>query len=378
MSFLEWKISWLRLHIKSMCISKLAKRCLALSAIGALLASGMGTAEAANKSKLSVYQHGKPVSEMPCSTPLPLQTAVLMGGGKDVASAFTWMIDAMRNCNGSPNSVTGQPGNFVVLRAGGNPAYDSYITKQGPVASVITLVIPDKASANDPALVQYLQNAGALWLTGGDQGDYYNFWQGTLLEQLIVRQVSSQHIPIGGTSAGMMILSQFAYTADPYSVTSAQALSDPYLPGYMTLKSDFWIGTPSGTPFPPLAGTVTDSHFDTRNRMGRLVTFLARVIQDGWVSAKSAKAIGVDEQTALTMTYDPASPSSWTGSVLANPDIDGAAYVLSVGPHPNMTVTFGTPLTFNPVSVQKYSATGSSTNYQIDVDNGTLSPTNPY
>jgi len=378
MSFTEWKISGLWPRMRPMSISKLSKRFMALSAIGILVAGGMGTAEAANKSKLSIYQHGKPIIGMPCSTPLPLQTAVLMGGGKDVASAYTWMIDAMRNCNGSPNSVSGQTGNFVVLRAGGNPSYDSYISKQGPVASVITLVIPDKASANDPALIPYLQNAGALWLTGGDQGDYYKFWQGTLLEQEIVKQVSSQHIPIGGTSAGMMILSQFAYTADPYSVTSAQALSDPYLPGYMTLKSDFWIGTSSGTIFPPLVGTVTDSHFDARDRMGRLVTFLGRVIRDGWVAAKDAKAIGVDEQTALAMTYDPSSPSNWTGLVLANPDVDGAAYILSTVSRPTMAVTFGTPLTFYPVNVQKYPATGSVTNYQISVENGTLLPTNPY
>lgn len=377
MKAIKLKALWGQLCLKSASYSRQTLLLISASVVVILIGNGMGVAEAASKSKLSVYQHGKPISELPCSNPLPLQTAVLMGGGKDIASVFTWMIDAMRNCDGSSNP-SGQPGNFIVLRAGGNPSYDSFIAKQGAVASVVTLVIPDKASANDPALIPYLQNAGAIWLTGGDQGDYYNFWQGTLLEQMIVKQVSNRHIPLGGTSAGMMILSQFAYTADPYGATSAQALSNPYLPNYTTLKSDFWVGTPDGTLILPLVGTVTDSHFDTRNRMGRLVTFLGRVIKDGWVRASDAKAIGVDEQTALAMTYDPASPSDWTGSVLSNPDVNGAVYILSTSGHPNMNVTFGTPLTFYPINVQKLPVKGASTSYQISVENGTLLPENPY
>lgn len=353
-------------------------RALVLAALSALCVVAAAPAEAANKSKLSAYRHGKPVNYLPCPNPLPKQAAVLMGGGRDVASAYTWMINAMRSCDGSMATATGKPGNFVVLRAGGNPSYDSYITKQGPVASVITLVIPDVESANDQSLVTYLQNAGAIWLTGGDQGDYYNFWHGTLLEHLVSQLVNTQHVPIGGTSAGMMILSQFAYVAYPSAATSPQALADPYLTGYMTLKNDFWASSPTyGTPFPPLTGTVTDSHFDTRDRMGRLVTFLGRVIQDQWVSPNNARAIGVDEQTALTMVYDAATPNLWTGSVLANSGVEGAAYILTPSPDSVYRVTAGVPLTFTRINVQKVPASGATTNYQINVINGALTSSNP-
>jgi cyanophycinase-like exopeptidase len=334
-------------------------------------------AEAANKSKLSIYQHGKAIKGLSCPAPLPRQTAVLMGGGKDVSSAYSWMIDAMRNCDGS-NNPSGKPANFVVLRAGGNPSYDSYISKLGPVASVITLVIPDKSSANDPALTNYIKNASALWLTGGDQGDYYNFWQGTLLEKLVANQVNTQHVPIGGTSAGMMILSQFVYTADPNSVTSTQALADPYLSGYVTLRSDFWADSPSGTPYPPLVNTITDSHFVARDRMGRLVAFLGRAIADGWASQGAARAIGVDEQTALAMTYDPAGAGSSSVTVLANPGIAGAAYLLSAANNADVVISPGTPVTLSTVNVEKLSANGAVVDYQISVENGVLSPADPY
>ena len=59
------------------------------------------------------------------------------------------MIAKMAEC---PDGIAGKPGNFVVIRAGGNPSYDSFIFKLGPVASVQTLVVPTVETANDPAL----------------------------------------------------------------------------------------------------------------------------------------------------------------------------------------------------------------------------------
>lgn len=180
----------------------IARELLASGIIVVFFAAFIAPAEAANKSKLGIYQHGKPVGYLPCDTiPLPKRTAVLMGGGLDVKDAYTWMITNMAQCR---DGHAGKPGNFVVIRAGGNPAYDSFIFKLGPVASVQTLVVPTIESANDPALEPYIRNAGAIWLTGGDQGDYYNFWKGTLLERLVSEQVDNYGIPIGGTSAGMM------------------------------------------------------------------------------------------------------------------------------------------------------------------------------
>jgi cyanophycinase-like exopeptidase len=337
----------------------------------AVLVAGISPVEAANKSQLGIYQHGKPVGYLPCGAiPLSTRTAVLMGGGVDVKDAYSWMIAKMTQCG---DGGAGRLGNFVVVRAGGNPSYDSYIYKLGPVASVVTLVVPTIETANDPALEPYIRNAGAIWLTGGDQGDYYNFWKGSLLERLISEQVKNLKIPIGGTSAGMMILSEFAYIADPCTITSSEALADPYSE-CVALRRDFWSDR---TPFPPLLSTVTDSHFDTRDRMGRLVTFLARVIGDEWTNTSSAHAIGVDQETAFLMEQSDkaalsSSARSYSYKTIVNTGISGAAYVLSVDQNSRMSVELGQPLTFTNVKVRKIPAVGNETNYIINVNEGDL------
>lgn len=337
------------------------------------LLSLMPMVEAANKSQLSIYQHGKPVDYLPCGSSQPVARSVaLMGGGLDVKAAYAWMIARMAECK---DGVSGRLGNFVVIRAGGNPSYDSYIFKQGPLASVQTLVVPNPESANDPALDAVIRNAGAIFLTGGDQGDYYNFWKGSRLEKLISEQVKTYGIPIGGTSAGLMILSEFNYIAFPYTITSLEALNNPYKEGAVTLKRDFWTYR---TPFLPLLSTVSDSHFDTRDRMGRLVTFMARTIGDGWVSMGNARAIGVGQETALLMTYtDQANSTSnfklFSMQVVTNPDVNGAAYLLKPTSSSALNVQPGQPLTFTNIEVQKIQPGGASLMYRINVNGGMLS-----
>jgi len=351
--------------------SKVFRVLMATTITLAVLAVGIGPVEAAGKSHLSIYQHGKPVDYLPCGAiPLSTRTAVLMGGGIDVKDAYSWMISKMTQCD---DGSIGRLGNFVVVRAGGNPSYDSYIYKLGPVASVVTLVVPTIETANDPALEPYIRNAGAIWLTGGDQGDYYNFWKGSLLERLISEQVKNLNIPIGGTSAGMMILSEFAYIADPCTITSSDALADPYSE-CVALRRDFWSDR---TPFPPLLSTVTDSHFDTRDRMGRLVTFLARVISDKWTNSSSARAIGVDQETAFLMeqgdkTSPPSNVTNYSYKTIVNTGVSGAAYVLSVDSGSQLSVEPGQPLTFTNVKVRKIPAVGNEINYMINVKEGDL------
>jgi cyanophycinase len=357
-----------------------ALRLLATSVLAsAVLASG--SAVAANKTRLSIYQHGKPVDYMPCqSQALKSRSAVLMGGGVDVPSAFTFMIKEMSVC---ADGSTGKPGNFVVARAGGNPSYDSYINKQGPVGAVITIVIPDRDSAiavGDPTnevgqqVQALMKTAGAIWLTGGDQSDYYNFWKGTPVEQLISNQVQQYGVPIGGTSAGMMILSEYNFIPDK-AYSSGSALGNP-TSMQQWLKRDFW-SSKNKTPFFLLTNTVTDSHFDTRDRMGRLATFLADVITMHWSNAAGARAIGVDQEAALLLRYVPSN----TGTslmvdpprIVANAGSAGAAYILTAS-NSSVINTTGA-LKFTNINVQKLYVDPATSNvatrsYQIKAENG--------
>lgn len=96
--------------------------------------------------------------------------------------------------------------------------------------------------------------------------------------------------PVGGTSAGLAVLTQFVYSAlGSQGVTSTQALADPYNK-YVTLARDF-IAVRG------LEGTIGETHFVPRDRMGRTLAFLCRIHEYGWSIAP--RAIAVDEETAL-------------------------------------------------------------------------------
>jgi cyanophycinase-like exopeptidase len=110
---------------------------------------------------------------------------VLMGGGTDVDAAFQWM------CQRSGN------GDFLVIRASGTDAYNPYIRALCPNGnSVATLIIPNRTAASDPFVSSTIQKAEALWIAGGDQSDYINFWKGTPVETEI-NNVIARHAPIG-------------------------------------------------------------------------------------------------------------------------------------------------------------------------------------
>ncbi len=278
---------------------------------------------------------------------------VLMGGGTDVDAAFQWMIGKSGG------------GDFVVIRTTGTDAYNPYINGLGTVNSVETLIIKSRAGAADPFVVNKIRNAEAVWIAGGDQSTYISYWKGTPVADAINYVANVKQAPVGGTSAGLAVLGQFIYTGAAGSVTSSQALANPYH-SYVTLDRDF-------VQIANLGGVITDSHFVTRDRLGRLVAFLGRIIKDGWAS--SARGIGVDEATAILV--NPNGSATRVGS--------GAAYFMSSASVPQTCVS-GTPLTYTGLAVYKVSGaatfnlstwTGSGgTSYTVSANTGALSSSN--
>ena len=280
----------------------------------------------------------------------PLEPSlVLMGGGPDVDDAFKWMI----NKSGG--------GNFVVIRASGTDAYNPYIYAMGGVSSIETIIIPSRDAANDPFVISRIKGAEALFIAGGDQSDYINNWQGTLVESAL-QYLTSKNIPIGGTSAGMSVMGQYTFAALKGTITSPSALSNPYDKA-VTLGRDFLT-------LPNMNGLITDPHLDSRDRMGRLITFMARIVNDGW--SVMARGIGVDVETALLM-------DNGTASLVGV----GSAYFLQTVGMPEVCKP-KTPLTYRNLSVQRLSGTGtfdmnnwvgygnSTTNYSISAIEGML------
>ncbi|MTI20168.1 cyanophycinase [Fulvivirga sp. RKSG066] len=202
---------------------------------------------------------------------------VLMGGGPDVDEAIEWMI----NKSGG--------GDFVVIRATGTDAYNSYIYNLGNVNSVETLLINSRSKANDSDVEATIRNAEALFIAGGDQYDYVSYWKDTKVESAINYLRNTKGAPIGGTSAGNAIMGEVYFDAANGTVYSDEALDDPYNQ-YMSLQRSNFIDNPY------LENTVTDTHYDDPDRRGRHVTFMARMNKD-W--GMTAKGIGVDEATAV-------------------------------------------------------------------------------
>jgi cyanophycinase len=278
---------------------------------------------------------------------------VLMGGGTDVDAAFQWM------CQRSGN------GDFLVIRATGTDAYNPYIQQLCPNEnSVATLIIPNRTAASDPFVISTIQNAEALWIAGGDQSNYINFWKGTPV-QTALQGLIARSVPIGGTSAGMNVLSQFIYSAlASQGATSSQALADPFT-RYITLDQDF-------VSIATVTGLIGDPHFVTRDRMGRDLAFLCRIFLNGW--SATPRGISIDEQTALLID------GSGNGTVVGVSTV----YFMQAPGAPQVCQS-KTPLTYQNISVYRIVAGGTfnlstwtghnGVNYTVSANAGVLSST---
>jgi len=228
-------------------------------------------------------------------------------------------------------------GDILVLRVSGTDAYNPYIYGMGGVNSVATLVLTKRTGpSSDPFVLDKVKSCEGLFFAGGDQYLYYSEWRRTPLSDMFQYLISSKYVTIGGTSAGMMIQASFPYTAQYGSVLSSEALSDPYN-RYITLGSDFIQNT-------LLANTVLDSHFVERDRMGRTVAFLARLLEDGTVS-NVARGVAVDQQTALLIDQ------SGKGQVVSRLGNSNRAYLFETATLPSNCKP-GEPLTFRGIQVQ--------------------------
>lgn len=279
---------------------------------------------------------------------------VLSGGGTDVAEAFKQQLE----WSGA--------GDFLVLRTSGTDAYNDWIYSLGPCNSVATLLLKNKAASSESFVLSKLKTMEALFFAGGDQATYVGYWTGTPLQDAILARVK-QGIPVGGTSAGLAILGQWVYTALYDSVTSKEALSNPY-------NKRVTLG-PTFIPLPFLQQFITDTHFVERDRMGRLVTFVARLIADR--NATSVYGIGVDSSSSVLVDQ------SGIGRVVGNSDAC-VAYVIHSNDvpacAPGVPLTYRNILTFklrkgDQYDFVRHTATGPS-GYLISVNKGVLP--NPY
>lgn len=215
---------------------------------------------------------------------------VLMGGGPDVDAAIKWMISKAGG------------GDFIVLRSSGTNAYNDYIYGLGGVNSVQTLLITNTTQANDACVVQTIKNAGAVFMAGGDQADYINFFKGQGVGTALNYLINTKKAPVGGTSAGMAILGQYYH---PGGADVNTVLQNPTA---VAIGNGFLAAG-------PLANIVTETHFAERLRHPRAAAFMASSIYNFSVPWQSIRAVTADEATALTVDAAGAARAYGSGNI---------------------------------------------------------------
>ncbi len=130
--------------------------------------------------------------------------AAIIGGGDDYTyPAFEYMIDHANF------------GDFVILRAGGTDSYNDFVynlsvSMNKTLNSVSTISFLNREASFDSTLLSFIENAEAIFFSGGDQSLYIKYWVGTPVQETIQKKLAT--VTVGGSSAGMAILGEWIYT----------------------------------------------------------------------------------------------------------------------------------------------------------------------
>ena len=207
---------------------------------------------------------------------------LLMGGGDRNFDALRWFMKRAGN------------GHIVVLRASqGGEIGEEFFNEVGGIQSVETFVFHDREAATDPKILAALKRADGIFIAGGDQSRYVRYWRGTPVAAALQKHVMDGK-PLGGTSAGLAMQGEYLYGAmDGGSQISPRALADP-LGAENTIETGFLR-------IALLKGVVTDTHFSERNRLGRLVAFVAK---GEAMAGRPLIGLGVDEDAAVAVEAD--------------------------------------------------------------------------
>ena len=311
---------------------------------------------AANLASAASYQYFRLGNKEDLQTK-PVAGIAMMGGGSDLDEAFRWL------CN------KGNGGDFLILRARGDDDYNPYVNGLCKLNSVATLIIPNREAAMDPAVAEIIRKAEVIFIAGGDQSNYVRGWQGTPVEIAINEGIAAGK-PIGGTSAGLAVQGEFVYGCmkdkpDDKDLASTDVLPNPYFER-VTLVRDF-------LKIPHLENLITDSHFAKRDRLGRSLGFLARLMKDGWSS--SPREVAIDEKSAVLVEADGKGTVVGTGK---------GVYFMKPTQAPEVCEK-DVPLTFRQISVYRVKTGGhfdlkswtgdGGASYSLSVEHGKIEST---
>jgi cyanophycinase-like exopeptidase len=242
-------------------------------------------------------------------------------------------------------------GDVLVLTADDAPCdiYNEFLFNMtGTVQpnSVTTACFTSRDGSSNTKLQKLLNGASAFFITGGDQSNYFNFWKDTPVALAL-----SGGAVVGGSSAGLAVQGQFVFDAVHGGVTSEDALKYPTDSEVSLARKFITVDAPW------MRGVITDTHFFQRDRMGRLVAFVARIAEADWASGdnqtsgqKGVLGVGISEHTAVLVDH-----ARGTASFVG----DGPAYFLTTSGRKPTVCEEGKPLSWAApgVNVWKWNAT---------------------
>lgn len=184
------------------------------------------------------------------------------------------------------------------------PSYFEWIgTTRGLTVDAFNVTVGSRAAANDPSVVGAVATADVVFMKGGDQGQYYDLWNETLLETHI-RAVGARGGALGGTSAGAMSLAEHCLCggqdligSDVMADARSPILDDDSAPGTSSIHSDFLAGV-------AVPGLYVDTHATARGRLGRVLGVLAKLTDDR--ADDTLLALALDERTGVVIRRDTA------------------------------------------------------------------------
>jgi cyanophycinase len=156
----------------------------------------------------------------------------------------------------------------------GDEATDLYLSlfRQMGIADVRGMRPLVRDDANDRRLVSMLDDATAIFMTGGNQLRLSSVIAGTALGRAIVERHRRGAV-VAGTSAGASAIASHMVAFGTSGATPKQRMT----------QMSAGLGL--------LPGVLIDQHFEQRNRFGRLLALVAQ--------SPSLLGIGIDEDTAI-------------------------------------------------------------------------------
>jgi cyanophycinase len=200
---------------------------------------------------------------------LPRRTLLVIGGAEDRIGRSVVLKRFVRLAGGRRSRLVVIP-TASAFAAEVSEAYRDVFTRLR--GGEVAVVHPGtRREANDPAMVEALDAATGVFLTGGSQVKLSQNVVGTPVGAAIVRAYERGAV-IAGTSAGASIMSRHMISLGEEGLTPRQRASQ--LSAGLGLIED----------------VIVDQHFDQRGRYGRLMSMVA--------TSPNLLGMGIDENTA--------------------------------------------------------------------------------